>query len=327
MTRPKVFSGAQPTGAMHIGGYLGAFRNWVAMQETHDCIYCVVDLHAITTTMDPAELSANSRQAAKLFLAMGVDPAASILFVQSAVPEHSELSWVLGTMTSMGALNRMTQYKEKSDKHGQMLGLFAYPVLQAADILLYRVNAVPIGEDQKQHLELTRDVAERFNNRYGDVFPLPEPIIPEVGARVMSLQDPESKMSKSDSSEASRVGLLDPPDVVAKKFARAVTDSETAIRYDPVEKPGVSNLLEIIALTSGKPIAEVAAGLEGEGYAQLKGAAADSANAALAPVQERYNSLSDADVDAILADGAARAREQATETMKVVADAVGLARP
>ena len=327
MTRPKVFSGAQPTGAMHIGGWLGAFRNWVAMQETHDCVYCVVDLHAITTTMDPAELSANSRQAAKLFLAMGVDPDESILFVQSAVPEHSELAWVLGTMTSMGALNRMTQYKEKSDKHGQMLGLFAYPVLQAADILLYRVNAVPIGEDQKQHLELTRDIAERFNSRYGDVFPLPEPIIPEVGARVMSLQDPESKMSKSDPSEASRVGLLDPPEVVAKKFSRAVTDSETEIRYDPVAKPGVSNLLELISLTSGEPVADVVAGLEGQGYAALKGDAADSTIAALTPIQERYDALSDADVDAILADGADRARERATETMGIVADAVGLARP
>ncbi|MDH3731359.1 MAG: tryptophan--tRNA ligase, partial [Acidimicrobiia bacterium] len=184
MARPKVFSGAQPTGDIHIGNYLGAFRNWVAMQADHDCIYCIVDLHAITTTMDPKELEGNSRQTAKLFLAMGVDTDASILFVQSAVAQHAELAWVLGTLTSMGSLNRMTQFKEKSDKHGAMLGLFAYPVLQAADILLYRVNAVPIGEDQKQHLELTRDVAERFNNRYGDIFPLPEPVIPEIGARV-----------------------------------------------------------------------------------------------------------------------------------------------
>lgn len=324
MTRPKVFSGAQPTSGMHIGNWLGAFRNWVALQADHDCIYCVVDLHAITITMDPAELKANSRQAAKLFLSMGIDPQASVLFVQSSVAHHSELAWVLGAMTPMGVLNRMTQYKEKSDKHGQMLGLFSYPVLQAADILLYRVNAVPIGEDQKQHLEMTRDVAERFNNRYGEVFPLPEPIIPDIGARVMSLQEPTSKMSKSDANESSRIGLLDPPDAIAKKFSRAVTDSETEIRYDPAAKPGVSNLLEIMALFSERPIADVEADLTGAGYAALKEAAAEMTIAGLAPIQERYHGLSDAEVDGALGSGTERARAAAAETMAIVSAAVGL---
>jgi tryptophanyl-tRNA synthetase len=309
---------------MHIGNWLGAFRNWVALQADYDCVYCVVDLHAITTTMDPAELRANSRFAAKLFLAMGIDPEASILFVQSSVAHHSELAWILGTMTPMGALSRMTQYKEKSDKHGQMLGLFAYPVLQAADILLYRVNAVPIGEDQKQHLELTRDIAERFNNRYGEVFPVPEPIIPEVGARVMSLQEPTSKMSKSDVNESSRIGLLDPPDVIAKKFSRAVTDSGSEIGYDRAAKPGVSNLLEIIALFSDRPIDDVVAELDGSGYAALKDAAIEITIAGLAPIQERFGGLGDAEVDAVLASGTERASTAAAETMAVVAAAVGL---
>jgi tryptophanyl-tRNA synthetase len=324
MARPKVFSGAQPTGSMHIGNYLGAFRNWVALQAEYDCVYGIVDLHAITTTMDPAELKANSRNAARLFLSMGVDPRASILFVQSAVAQHAELAWVLGTLTSMGALNRMTQYKEKSDKHGATLGLFAYPVLQAADILLYRVNAVPIGEDQKQHLELTRDLAERFNNRYGDVFPLPEPIIPEVGARLMSLQEPSAKMSKSDANESSRIGLLDPPEVVAKKFSRAVTDSGGEVRYDPENKPGVSNLLEIMSLFSRRSLDEVVSDLAGSGYAALKAAAAAATSSGLAPLQEAYSSLGDAEVDAILADGAERAAAEAAATMAVVRAAVGL---
>jgi tryptophanyl-tRNA synthetase len=324
MARPKVFSGAQPTGSMHIGNYLGAFRNWVTLQDDYDCVYGIVDLHAITATMDPAELKANSRNSARLFLAMGVDPVASILFLQSAVGQHAELAWVLGTMTPMGALNRMTQYKEKSDKHGAMLGLFAYPVLQAADILLYRVNAVPIGEDQKQHLELTRDLAERFNNRYGDVFPLPEPIIPEIGARVMSLLDPVAKMSKSDANDSSRIGLLDPPDVVAKKFSRAVTDSDGEVRYDPATKPGVSNLIEIMSLFSQRSIDEVVADLAGSGYADLKAAAAAATNGGLAPIQEAYASLSDAEVDAIVADGAERAATAAAATMAAVTAAVGL---
>ncbi len=324
MTRPKVFSGAQPTGDIHIGNYLGAFRNWVAMQADHDCVYCIVDLHAITTTMDPMELKSNSRQTAKLFLAMGVDADASILFVQSAVAQHAELAWVLGTLTSMGSLNRMTQFKEKSDKHGAMLGLFAYPVLQAADILLYRVNAVPIGEDQKQHLELTRDVAERFNNRYGDIFPLPEPVIPEIGARVMSLQDPSAKMSKSEDNESSRIGLLDPPQVVAKKLARAVTDSESEIRYDPETKPGVSNLLEIMSLFASRSIDSLVGELAGSGYGDLKTMAAEITNASLAPIQDRYNALSDARVDDILEAGAERARAQASATWGIVKAAVGL---
>lgn len=320
----KVYSGVQPTGGMHIGNYLGAGRNYVDLQAEYECIYGIVDLHAMTTPFEPAELRADTMEAAKLMLAYGIDPERSVLYLQSQVPQHPELAWILGTLTPMGVLNRMTQFKEKSDKHGSNLGLFSYPVLQAADIILYRVHAVPIGEDQKQHLEMTRDVAERFNNRFGEVFPVPEAIIPEVGARVMSLLDPEAKMSKSDSSENSLVKLVDPPDVIRKKFSRAVTDSETEVRYDWDRKPGVSNLLEILALFSGTPIEDLERDLEGAGYAKLKEAAAEATVEALVPIQARYQDLSDAEVGRVLSDGRERATEQAEATMVEVRRVVGL---
>ncbi len=225
MARKTVFSGIQPTGNIHIGNYLGALRNWVALQGDYDCIYCVVDLHALTVPLDPAGLPTERRDAAKVLLAMGVDPGRSLLYYQSQVPQHTELSWILSTITSTGQLNRMTQFKEKADKAGSNLGLYSYPVLMAADILLYRADAVPVGEDQKQHLELARDLAERFNARFGDEFPVPEPIIPKTGARIMSLQDPTTKMSKSDPDPTSRILILDDPDTIRRRIKRAVTDS------------------------------------------------------------------------------------------------------
>ena len=225
----RVFSGIQPTGNIHIGNYIGAGRNYVALQEDYQTIYCVVDLHAMTVPYDPAELRQGKAEAARMMLALGIDPARSLLYFQSDVPQHSELSWILGTITGVGQLERMTQFKEKADKSGQSFGLLAYPVLMAADILIHRVHAVPVGEDQTQHLELTRDLAERFNHRFGDFFPVPEAIIPEVGARVMSLTDPNSKMSKSDPSPRSRINLLDTPDEILAKVKSAVTDAGSEV--------------------------------------------------------------------------------------------------
>ena len=251
--RPRVFSGSQPTGALHLGNYLGAIRNYVAMQETHDCIYCVVDLHAITVRQRRAELRRNTIDVANMFLACGVDPERSIVFVQSHVPAHSELAWILNTITYMGELRRMTQFKDKTaGQEGESVGvaLFDYPVLQAADILLYQADAVPIGEDQKQHVELTRDVAERFNNAFGKAFVVPEPIIRAEGARVMSLDDPVKKMSKSAGSESSYIAVMDPPDAIRRKIKRAVTDSGSEVRGGR-DKPALTNLLDIYGGLAG----------------------------------------------------------------------------
>ena len=251
------FSGIQPTGDIHLGNYLGALRNWVKLQDSYDAVYCIVDLHALTSPYDPETFAEERLKAAKAVIAAGVDPERSLLYYQSDVPAHAELAWLLGTLTSLGSLNRMTQFKDKSDQSGSNLGLYAYPVLMAADILVYRANVVPVGEDQTQHLELARDLAERFNQRFGEVFPLPEAIIPERGARVMSLKDPTSKMSKSDPSEASRVLMLDDPDTIIKKIGRAVTDSGTDIRYDWEGKPGISNLLEMLSLFTDTSVEEL----------------------------------------------------------------------
>ena len=237
MELKTVFSGIQPTGNIHLGNYLGALRNWVRLQDDHNAIYCVVDLHALTIPQDPAELLVARLQTAKILLSVGVDPDRSALYYQSQVPQHTELAWILGTMVPMGVLSRMTQYKEKADKAGENLGLFAYPALMAADIMLLHAHLVPVGEDQTQHLEMTRDVAERFNNRFGDEFPVPEAIIPERGARVMSLQDPTAKMSKSDGPDNSRILILDSPDDIRAKVSRAVTDSGSEVRLDWGEKP------------------------------------------------------------------------------------------
>jgi tryptophanyl-tRNA synthetase len=326
MERRVVFSGVQPSGEIHIGNYLGAFRNWVRLQDDYDAIYCIVDLHALTVLDDPASLLDNRFETAKQLLAMGIDPDRSLLYFQSRVPQHSELSWILGTMTSMGVLSRMTQYKEKSDKHGSSLGLFSYPVLMAADILLYRAHVVPVGEDQTQHLEMTRDLAERFNNRFGEEFPIPEPLIPERGARVMSLQDPMAKMSKDDANASSRISLMDDPDVIRKKLSRAVTDSETEVRYDWEAKPGVSNLLEILSLFSNTSIADLEQDLGSAGYGKLKELTAEAIVDGLTPIRERYRDLDDADVAEMLERGAEEGRERAEVYQRSVRAKVGLSR-
>ncbi len=318
------FSGIQPTGDIHLGNYLGALRNWVRLQDSYDAVYCIVDLHALTIPYDPATFAAERLEAAKAVIAAGIDPDRSLLYYQSDVPAHAELGWLLGTMTSLGSLNRMTQFKDKSDQAGEFLGLYAYPVLMAADILLYRANAVPVGEDQTQHLELTRDLADRFNQRYEPIFPLPEAIIPERGARVMSLKDPTSKMSKSDPSETSRILMLDPPDVIVKKLGRAVTDSGTDIRYDWDEKPGISNLLEMLALFTDRSVEALVAEYDGTQYGAFKRTVADAVVAGLEPVRAKYADLDDAEVSQILARNAARGRDRAAPFQDEVMRAMGL---
>jgi tryptophanyl-tRNA synthetase len=325
MSRPTLFSGLQPTGNIHLGNYLGALRNWVRLQEEYDCIYCVVDLHAITVPFDPAEFNQDRLEAAKVLIAAGVDPERSLFYYQSQVPQHTELAWILSSITSTGQLNRMTQFKDKADKAGSNLGLYSYPVLMAADILLFRAEAVPVGEDQKQHLELTRDLVERFNHRYGDEFPMPEPIIPEHGARVMSLQDPTSKMSKTDDDENSRILVLDDPDTIRKRFKRAVTDSETDVRYDWDQKPGVSNLIEIMSLFTGDPVESIEAEYGTGGYGAFKEAVAESVITGLAPLRKAHQELDDAEVARLMQRGALDARTRAEGFQQSVRKRVGLA--
>jgi len=325
VARKTVFSGIQPTGNIHIGNYLGALRNWVALQgDEYDCIYCVVDLHAITVPLDPTEFHADRLAAAKVLLAMGVDPDRSLLYFQSQVPQHTELAWILGTITSTGQLNRMTQFKEKADKAGSNLGLYAYPVLMAADIMLFRAEAVPVGEDQKQHLELTRDLVERFNSRFGDEFPLPEPIIPETGARIMSLQDPTAKMSKSDPDPTGRILILDDPDTIRHRIKRAVTDSGRDIRHDWVEKPGIANLIEIMSLFTGTPVAAIEAEYGDSGYGGFKDAVAEAVVAGLAPIRSAFHNLDDAEVERLMQRGALDARTRAEGFQQSVRRRIGL---
>jgi tryptophanyl-tRNA synthetase len=323
--RKRVFSGLQPTGNIHVGNYLGALRNWVRLQDDYDCVYCIVDLHAITSDYDTADFARERREAAKVLIACGVDPERSLFYYQSEVPQHTELAWILGTITGMGQLGRMTQYKDKSESTGANLGLFAYPVLMAADVLLYRAHAVPVGDDQKQHLELTRDLALRFNSRFGDEFPVPEPIIPEHGARIMSLQNPGAKMSKSDPDEGSRILVLDTPDVIRAKVKRAVTDSGSGVRYDWEDKPGISNLLEMMSLFGGTPIAALETEHGSSGYGKFKEAVAEAVIAGLAPIRDAYQALDDAAVDQVVQRGAREARARAEVTQQRVRKLVGLA--
>jgi tryptophanyl-tRNA synthetase len=322
--RKRVFSGIQPTGNIHIGNYIGAGRNYVALQEDYETIYCVVDLHAMTVPYDPADLKQGRAETARVLLALGVDPKRSLLYFQSDVPQHVELSWILGTLTGLGQLERMTQFKEKSDKSGQNLGLFAYPVLMAADILIHRAHAVPVGDDQIQHLELTRDLAERFNHRFGEFFPVPEAIIPEVGARVMSLTDPTSKMSKSDPSPKSRINLTDAPDEVISKIKAAVTDTGSEVAYDREAKPGISNLLEIFSAISGRTISDLVDEYAGAGYGGFKMAVAEAVVEGVRPFQEAYQALAGDEVEEVMTTSAERAREMASETMQSVRELVGL---
>jgi tryptophanyl-tRNA synthetase len=324
--RQTVFSGLQPTGNIHLGNYLGAVRNWVKLQDSYDCVYCVVDLHAITVDYDPKQFEQDRIEAAKVLLAVGINPDRSLFYFQSQVPQHSELAWILGTMTPTGVLNRMTQYKDKVAK-GQAanLGLYSYPVLMAADILLYHANLVPIGDDQRQHLEMTRDLAERFNNRFGDVFPIPEPLIPETTARVMSFVDPTAKMSKSDSNEKSRVRILDSPDVVRKKIKSAMTDSDPEVRYDREMKPGISNLLEIMSTFTGRSIDDLVDEYADAGYGRFKDAVAEAVIAELAPIRSAYQNLDDNEVARVMRRGALDARTRAEGFQQIVRQVTGLA--
>lgn len=324
MTRQRVFSGMQPTGNAHLGNLIGAFDNWVKMQEDYDTIYCVVDLHAMTTPYEVSDYRRERIDLAKMFLAVGVDPKRSLVYYQSDVPQHLELSWVLGTLSGLGQLQRMTQFKEKADKAGQNLGLLAYPVLQAADILIHRVHAVPVGDDQTQHLELTRDLAERFNNRFGEVFPVPERITPEIGARVMSLTDPTEKMSKSDPSPKSRINLTDSDEEIVAKIKAAVTDPGTEVAYDWGEKPGISNLLEIFSFFSGRSVEELVDDYRTGGYGRFKTAVAESVAAGVKPIREAYQGMSDAEVSEVMATSAERAKVMAEETMESVREVTGL---
>jgi tryptophanyl-tRNA synthetase len=323
----KVFSGVQPTGNIHLGNYLGAFRNWVALQEDYSAIYCIVDLHAMTVPYDPVEYHESRLETAKALLALGIDPDRSLLYMQSQVPQHSELAWILGTLTPTGVLNRMTQYKDRLDRGmPSNLGLYSYPVLMAADILLFRANLVPIGDDQRQHLEMTRDLAERFNNRYRDTFPIPDALIPEASARVMSLVDPTSKMSKTDENPKSRVNVLDSPDEIRSKLRSAVTDSDTVVRHDPAAKPGISSLLEIMSACTGTPVADLADEYGDGGYGRFKDAVAEAVIAELAPVRSAYQSLDDDEVARVLQKGALDARVVAEGYQQEVRDVVGLGR-
>jgi len=334
---PTVFSGIKPTGDMHLGNYLGAVRRWVAEQnpaKPDSGIFCVVDLHAMTVPYEAATLGGQTRDLATLLLAAGLDPAASLLFVQSHVPEHTELTWILNCVASFGELRRMTQFKDKSQHAGTSqdsvgAGLFDYPVLMAADILLYDTDEVPIGDDQRQHLELTRDVATRFNHRFGETFVIPTGTFPPVGARVMDLQDPTSKMSKSVESPQGTVSVLDDAKTITKKIKSAVTDSDTEVRHDPETKPGVSNLLEILAAATDRPVAAVEAEFGGSGYGALKTTVAEAVVEVLAPLQERYAVVAadPGEVDRVLAAGAERARAIAGGVMDRVRSASGLLAP
>ena len=320
VVRKKIFSGIQPSGELTLGSYMGAIRNWNALQAEYDCIYCIVDLHAITVRQDPAQLRRRCLTQLAQYVACGLDPEKCILFVQSHVPEHTELAWVLGCYTQFGELSRMTQFKQKSQQHADNItaGLFTYPVLMASDILLYQADAVPVGADQKQHVELCRDIAQRFNGIYGDVFTLPEPLIPKVGARIMSLNNPLNKMSKSDPEGC--VNLLDKPEDIRRKFKRAVTDSETAVRFDPDAKPGVSNLLTIYSAASGKRVADAEAEFSGQGYGTFKAAVGDAVIELFRPIREESERLlSDkAYLEQIYRQGAERAHSIAIRTLRKV---------
>jgi tryptophanyl-tRNA synthetase len=328
--RPRVLSGIQPSGNLHLGNYLGAVKRWVERQDEFDNYFCIVDLHAITVPQDPAALRRSIRELAAFYLAAGIDPERSTVFVQSHVPAHAELSWILNCITPMGWLERMTQFKDKAAREGNnreriSTGLFDYPVLMAADIVLYDANYVPVGDDQRQHVELTRDIAERFNRLYGETLVVPEPLIAETGARIMGLVDPTDKMSKSDDTPGQRIGIYDSPETIRRNIMRATTDSGREIRFDP-SRPGIYNLLGIYEVLSGDSRAAIEAHFEGKGYGDLKRELADLVIESLAPIQERCRQLVDsAELDELLEAGAERAAVVADATLLRVKQKMGLA--
>jgi tryptophanyl-tRNA synthetase len=326
-TVPRILSGVQPTGNTHLGNYLGAFRQWVEMQHEFDAYYPVVDLHAITLAYDPGELRERTLEVAAILLACGLDPETCTVFVQSHVPEHTELAWLFNHLATFGELRRMTQFKAKANDRGEgalPAGYFNYPVLQAADILIYQADRVPVGEDQRQHLELTRDLAERFNARFGQTFVVPEAYIPKVGGRVMDLQLPEAKMSKSSASAAGRIELLDPPETIRKKVRSAVTDSGREVVARP-DKPAISNLLELFSVATGRSVGELEQTYAGRGYGDLKSDLADALIAVLAPVRQRYQELrgDPAYLTAVLEQGAAKAQALARENLALAKSRMG----
>jgi tryptophanyl-tRNA synthetase len=326
----RIFSGIQPSGDPHIGNYSGGFRQYAATQERGKAFFCIVDLHAITITHDPAALREGTLDIAAMLFATGLDPDRSTVFVQSHVTAHAEAAWLLSSVTSYGQLGRMTQFKEKSEEEDFIsAALFTYPALMAGDILLYRTDIVPIGEDQRQHLELTRDVAQRFNARYGQTFVVPEGVFPDTGGRVMNLQEPDVKMSKSRGAESGTVLMLDSPEVVRKKVKTAVTDSGTDVRYDPEKKPGISNLIELMTVVTGESIPDVEARYDGTGYGRFKEEVGDAIVELLRPIQQRYREVrSDtAELERLLAIGANKARAEAAPTLELMYDRMGFAKP
>lgn len=322
----KILSGIQPSGTLTLGNYIGAMKHFVRLQDEADCYFCIVDYHAITVPQEPQQLRQNIRHLAALYLAVGLDPNKVTLFKQSDVAAHAELGWIMICHSYMGELERMTQFKEKSaGRESIPAGLFTYPSLMAADIILYQATHVPVGEDQKQHLELARNLAERFNNRYGQVFTIPEPLIAEIGARIMSLDDPRKKMSKSNPNPNSYISMLDEPKVIEKKIKRAVTDSDMDIRFDPVQKPAISNLLSIYSLLTGQSMEDTVSHFSGSGYGQFKKELAEVTVGTLRPIQEKYHQyLNSADLDDILEQGAQKAEKVANETLAQVKKALGI---
>jgi tryptophanyl-tRNA synthetase len=325
----RVFSGIQPTGAKHLGNYAGGFRQYAATQEQGEAFFCIVDLHSVSVEYDPADLRERTLDLLAILIATGLDPERSTIFAQSHVTAHAEASWLLSSVASYGQLGRMTQFKEKADKRELVsAALFTYPVLMAGDILLYQTDVVPVGVDQRQHVELTRDIAERFNARYGETFTLPRGVYPETGARVMDLQEPEKKMSTTGGTEQGTVYVLDPPDVIRRKFKTAVTDSGREIVHSP-EKPGISNLIEIVTVATGESIEQVQARHDGQGYGAFKEDVAESVVALLAPFQERYREIRDdaGELQRILALGAEKAREASAPTLEAMYERMGFVRP
>ena len=323
--KKRIFSGIQPSGDLTLGSYMGAIKNWVALQDEYECVYCIVDMHAITVRQNPADLRRRCLSQLAQYIACGLDPQKSVLFIQSHAPQHAELGWILGCYTQFGELSRMTQFKQKAQQHADNItsGLFTYPVLMAADILLYQADLVPVGEDQRQHVELTRDIAQRFNGVYGDTFILPEAFIPKMGARIMSLGNPDNKMSKSDPDGC--VFLMDKPEDIQRKFKRAVTDSETAVKYDKENKPGVSNLLTIYCTATGKTMEEAQGDFAGQGYGVFKPAVADAVIELMRPIREESERLmaDKAYLENIYREGAQRAQYMANKTLSKVQRKIG----